>query len=113
VRDDLARLEDMLAAIERIERYAVEGRERFERDELVQVFFLHQLMILGEAASRVSSAFRDATPDLPWRQMMGLRNVLVHGYFTIELDAVWGVVERDLPPLKEQLQRLLDETRPE
>jgi uncharacterized protein with HEPN domain len=109
----LARLEDMLAAIGRIERYAVEGRERFERDELVQVFFLHQLMILGEAASRVSPAFRDASSDLPWRQMMGLRNVLVHGYFAIEADTVWGVVERDLPPLKVQLQRLLGETLPE
>lgn len=107
MRDDVARIEDMLTAIESIERYARQGWKRFERDELVQVFFLHQLMILGEAASRASQDLRARHPQLPWGQMIGLRNSLVHGYFAIELNIVWGVVERDLPPLKAQLQRIL------
>ena len=62
MRDDRVRLADMLEAMRRIERYAVLGRNRFEQDELVQVYFVHQLVILGEAASRLSPAFRAAHP---------------------------------------------------
>jgi len=105
--DDRVRLEDMQEAVRRINRYAVLGRERFENDELVQVFFAHQLVILGEAASRVSNGFRESHPELPWREMIGMRNVLVHGYFAVDLEAVWGVIERDLPALWSGLERIL------
>jgi uncharacterized protein with HEPN domain len=107
MRDDRVRLEDMLEAMRRVQRYAALGRDRFEVDELIQVYFVHQLVILGEAASRLAPSFRDQHPDLPWRQMMGMRNVLVHGYFTVDLEAVWGVIERDLPPLSAELERIL------
>lgn len=109
MRDDTTRLRDMLAAISRIERYARLGRERFEDDELVQVYFLHQLLILGEAASRLSQELREAHPDLPWGQMIGLRNVLVHGYFAVEPDIVWQVVDTELPALKRKLESILSE----
>ena len=100
MRDDRVRLEDMLEAIRRVQRYAALGQDRFEADELVQVYFVHQLVVLGEAASRLSPSLRNEYPDLPWRQMMGLRNVLVHGYFTVDLDAVWGVIERPAPAVR-------------
>jgi uncharacterized protein with HEPN domain len=73
----------------------------------VQVHFVHQLSILGEAASRVSPAFREDHPQLPWRQMTGMRSILVHGCFTVDLGAVWGVIERDLPPLRSEPDRIL------
>lgn len=107
--EDRDRIEHMLQAIEGIQRYAREGRERFERDELVQVYCLHQLMILGEAASRLSPKLRDAYAEVPWGSIIGLRNVLVHGYFAVGLHRVWGVIERDLAPLAEQLRRILND----
>jgi uncharacterized protein with HEPN domain len=109
MRDDTVRLGDMLATIVRIDRYASLGRLRFDEDELVQVYFLHQLLILGEAASRVSRELREAHPDIPWGQMIGLRNVLVHGYFAVEPDIVWQVVETELPALKQKLEQILSE----
>lgn len=110
MRDDAVRIRDMLASIARIERYAALGRPRFDGDELVQVYFLHQLMIMGEAASRVSQALREAHPAVPWGQMIGLRNVLVHGYFAVEPDIVWRVIEVELPLLRRQLEHILDES---
>ena len=65
--------------------------------------------ILGEAASRISEDLRKQHPEIPWGQMIGLRNNLVHGYFGIKSDLVWAVVERDLPPLKSQLQCILSD----
>ena len=106
MRGDADRIEDMLATIEKVSRYAREGRQRFDVDELVQVYFLHQLMVLGEAASRVSQELRQRHPGVPWGRMIGMRNTLVRGYLSIDLDIVWGVVETDLPPLTVQLQRI-------
>jgi len=109
VSEDRDRVEHMLQAIEGIQRYARDGHERFERDELVQVYCLHQLMILGEAASRLSPELRDAYAEIPWGSIIGLRNVLVHGYFAVGLNRVWGVIETDLAPLAEQLGRIMDD----
>jgi uncharacterized protein with HEPN domain len=100
VRSDTERLKDIGEAIAAIEKYAAKGRAAFERDELIQTWILHHLLILGEAAARVSDEFREGHPGIPWSQIIGMRNVLVHDYFGIDLDVVWRVIERDLPRLK-------------
>lgn len=100
MRDDRVRLEDMLEATEEIERYAARGRSAFEQDELVQTWIIHYLVILGEAAARLSSSFREEHAEKVWAEAVGRRNILVHRYFGIDLDLVWQVVERDLPVLK-------------
>src|ERR1043165_204160 len=100
MRDDRERLLDILEAIERIDRYAARGRAAFERDELIQNWITHQLQIIGEAAARISPDLRESYPGVPWRQIIGMRNVLTHGYFEIDLDIVWSVVERDLGKLQ-------------
>jgi uncharacterized protein with HEPN domain len=107
MRDDRERLLDMLEAIERIDRYAVRGRAAFDRDELIQSWVIQQLQILGEAAARVNSGLRAAHPEVPWRQIIGMRNVLTHGYFEIDLDIVWSVVEHDLAALRSQLAAIV------
>jgi uncharacterized protein with HEPN domain len=78
MRDDHERLLDILEAIERIDRYAVRGREAFERDELIQNWITHQLQIIGEAAARVTARLRKNHPEVPWRQIIGMRNVHTH-----------------------------------
>ena len=100
MRDDQARLADILEAIERIERYAARGRAEFYGDELIQTWIVHHLVILGEACRALSSEFRSLNANDIWVKAAGLRNVIVHEYFGIDHEIIWGVVERDLPQLK-------------
>ncbi|MHC1759914.1 MAG: DUF86 domain-containing protein [Negativicutes bacterium] len=99
---------DMLEAIQRIEKYAGRGRKAFVSDELIQTYIVHNLQILGEAAAKIPADQQIQYPDLPWPKMVGMRNVLVHHYFNIDLDIVWQVVENELPELKETLNRILE-----
>ncbi|MBI5480047.1 MAG: DUF86 domain-containing protein [Deltaproteobacteria bacterium] len=107
MRDDRQRLLDVLEAIERIERYTAQGREALERDELVQTWVVHHLQIIGEAAGKLTPELRAAHPEVPWAQIVGTRNVLVHHYFGIDVELVWSTVERDLPALKQAVTRVL------
>jgi uncharacterized protein with HEPN domain len=103
VRDDSERILDMLEAIERIERHAGKGRQAFESDELIQTWVVHHLEIMGEAASKLSQEVRETCPEIPWSQIIAMRNVLAHEYFGIDPVEVWQVVDRDLPVLKQEL----------
>ena len=87
----------------------VEGlkREEFERDDLHLNAVLWALEIVGEAAARVSQPTRGAHPEIPWEQMIGMRNRLIHEYFRIDLSIVWDTVHGDLPPLIAQLEPLI------
>ena len=109
MRDDRERVLDILEAIERIQKISVRGREYFYNDEMAQVWVIHHLQIIGEAVRGISPEFRTANPDIPWSDIVGMRNVLVHHYFGIDRNAVWNVVEHDLPALKEQLLPLTRE----
>ena len=91
-RDDQRRLQDMQEAIERIERYANEGRDTFATNELVQTWVIHHLQIIGEAAARISDNLKSEHPEIPWKAITGMRNVLVHDYFGIDVDIVWQAV---------------------
>ncbi len=108
MRGSRARLTDILDAIAAIRRHASRGREAFERDELLHVWIVHHLQIIGEAAGRLDPEFAKSS-TAPWAGIVGMRNILVHRYFGIDLDAVWQVVERDLDPLEVEVRRLLIE----
>ena len=97
----------MLAAISAIRRHTQKGRAAYDRDELLRVWVLHHLQIIGEAAARLDPAGKPAL-TLPTAGIVGMRNVLVHGYFQIDDELVWKVIEQDLDPLEGQLQQLLD-----
>lgn len=107
MRKDRVRLQDILEAIEKIERYVDRGRPAFDSDEMLQVWVVYHLQILGEAASKLSPEIRAQYPDVPWTQIVGMRNILVHDYFGIDLQVVWSVIERDLPQLKPQIMAIL------
>ena len=66
------------------------------------------LEIIGEAVGQLDDAFKDAYPEIPWRSICGLRNVLAHMYWAVNLDPVWGVVSEDIPTLHEEIGRVLD-----
>jgi uncharacterized protein with HEPN domain len=107
MRDDREKLQDILEAIERIERYAVQGRQAFEQNELIQTWFTQNLQVIGEASRSLSSATRDQHPEIPWSKMIGMRNILTHNYFEIDLDIVWLAVEQELPNLKPAIKAIL------
>ena len=103
MRSDPDRVRDILEAIERIERHAGRGRAAFDSDELLQVWMVRHLQIIGEAASRLSQNARDQHPAVPWREIIGMRHILVHGYFEVDLDLVWSVVDRELTALRDAI----------
>lgn len=107
MRDPKERLRDILDAIAKIERYAARGRQAFEKDELIQNWFVRHLQIIGEAAYALPDDVRDQQPDIPWTQIIGMRHILVHDYFVIDTDIVWDAVEQDLPDLKTKVEGLL------
>jgi uncharacterized protein with HEPN domain len=80
MRSDRGRLADILEAIEKIDRYVSRGRQAFEADEMIQVWVVRHLQIIGEAANKVSPDTIMRLPEIPWGKMIGMRHVLVHGY---------------------------------
>jgi len=109
MRDDQRRLLDIAEAIERIEKYASKGCEAFEGDELIQNWIVHHLQVIGEAARAISVELKDEHSEMPWRQIVGMRHILVHRYFEVDTDLVWSVVEDEIPELKHQIKQILDE----
>lgn len=107
--DDPGRLQDVLEAIDGIKRYADRTRAGFDADELVQAWMVRQLQIIGEALSGVSDELREANPQVPWREIVGMRNRLVHAYRYIDLDVVWSAVTQGVPELEPQVRRMLEE----
>jgi uncharacterized protein with HEPN domain len=109
MRDDRERLLDMLEAIHKIEQvvYSDKYTERLHGDELIEVWVIHHLQIIGEAAFRLSKEFREKNAGVAWGSMIGMRHVLVHGYFETDSAIVWKVVEKDLPDLKNQIETIL------
>lgn len=109
MRDDRERLYDILEAIERIERYGGIDKSEFERNELIQTWMVHNLQVIGEAASQLSDDFRKSHSEIPWRAVSSMRNAIVHAYFRVDLDEVWAAVREDLQPLKTVVQKALDD----
>jgi uncharacterized protein with HEPN domain len=107
MRSDHERLRDMLEAIEAIKKYAARGRSAFDNDELVQTWIIHHLLLLGEAASRLSDPFCQEHPQMPWSGITGMRNIIIHGYFAIDKNIIWSAVEKDVPELETQVRRWL------
>jgi uncharacterized protein with HEPN domain len=81
--------------------------QEFLDDVQCQDSVIRRLEVIGEAARRISDEGRAALPDLPWKAMIGMRNVMIHGYDDVDLAVVWNTVKDDLPKLVEALERSL------
>ncbi len=107
MRSDRERLTDI--PIEKIERYTARGRQVFYSDELVQMWMIHHLQIVGEASAKLGTALRENHPEIPWLQITAMRNFLVHDYFAVDMDEVWVAAEKDIPTLRVQVEAILEE----
>ncbi|MEO0490923.1 MAG: DUF86 domain-containing protein [Cyanobacteria bacterium J06635_15] len=106
--DDTTRLKHLRdAAQETIAFMAGQTKQDLENNRLLLLAVVKDIEIIGEAASKLSDACRDQCPQLPWRDIIGMRNRLVHAYFEIDVDVVWEVVTTDLPKLLPAVESLL------
>jgi len=112
MRGDRDRLQDILEAIDRIEQYTAGGRATFDQNELVQTWVIYHSQILGEAVRGLSAQLIAQHPQVPWSAIIGMRNILIHTYFKINRDAVWRVVEHDIPVLKQHIVSILATLKP-
>lgn len=99
---------DMKACCERAAEYTAQlSREEFEAKRMAYDATLRNLELLGEAARHVPEEIRAQTPDIPWRRIVGVRNVLIHGYLGIDNDIIWDIVRNEISPLRQALDKLL------
>jgi uncharacterized protein with HEPN domain len=89
----------------------VRGRSRgdLDTDRQLNLALVRLVEVIGEAANRVPDDFRSRHPQVPWRQTVGMRNRMVHGYDVIDFDILWSVLQKDLPPLIEALEKIVNE----
>lgn len=109
-KDDSVYIHHILAAIERIEAYS-EGVsfQKFLQIEILQDGVIRQLEIIGEAARNLSADLCRRHPEVPWGEIIGLRNRIAHAYYNIDLGVVWDIVQEDLPSLKRDVASILEE----
>jgi uncharacterized protein with HEPN domain len=106
-KDDTIYLKHMSDAINKIIRYVGKiKRAEFLKDELVQDGVIRQIEIIGEAAKRLSRNFQENHPQIPWKDIVGMRNKLIHDYMGVDTGAVWDTVKKDIPILKKQIDAL-------
>ena len=101
----LRHIRDAIAAIE--EYASGVAFDAFSRNRLLQDGVIRELEIIGEAAKNVSAEFREANSDVPWRDIAGMRDKLIHEYFGVDMEAVWNTVVQDIPELKATTDKLL------
>lgn len=107
-RDPRLYIDDILDAIERIEKY-VEGLsfEDFSKDSKTVDALVRNFEIIGEATKRVPAEIKGKYPQIPWKMMAGTRDKLIHEYFGVNLQVLWKAVKDDIPPLKRSIEQLL------
>jgi uncharacterized protein with HEPN domain len=105
---DLVTLADIYIALVRIQEFiAGMTKEEFLDDVKTQSAVLHRLLLIGEGIKRLSSDFRDAHPEVNWKEYAGFRDVLIHQYHDVNLSTVWDIVTNELPELFAQVARIL------
>jgi len=109
VKGDQLYLRHILEAIEKIETYVAVGRDVFVSVSHWQDAVVRQLEIIGEATKRLSKTLCSQHQDVPWRRIAGLRDVLIHDYMGVDVNAVWEITQRNLPFLKIRIEAILQE----
>ena len=103
-RDLRLYIEDILGSITKIENYTEDiDQQHFLTDTQIQDSVLHRLEIIGEAVKNIPNSFRDKYPQIPWKNIAGLRDILIHEYFGVNMRRAWKVIKDDIPALKLKL----------
>jgi uncharacterized protein with HEPN domain len=109
MRRESAYVRDALRAIDELQDFVWQtSRERFLASPPEQSYVFHRLVIFGEAINRLAGSFQERYPALPWAQVIALRNRLVHAYFDLDMELVWGIASSRLDELRRELKRILE-----
>ena len=104
-KDALVYVEHMLDSIQRIDEY-VESKQQFYDSRLVQDAVIRNLQVMAESSQRLSDEIKNNYTEIPWKNISGFRNILVHDYLGVDLDMIWSVVEQELPGLEKALTEM-------
>lgn len=107
MRETRLLLSDILECIEWIEPYTTEGREAFLQNRMIRDAVVRNLEVIGEATKQLPLSLRENYPDVPWKRIAGLRDVLIHDYVRVDPEEVWRVIEQNLPELKTNIATIL------
>ena len=113
MRSDRLRLQDILDSICVIEQYLPVDRQAFDRDPPLQSHIYRHVMIVGEAAWRLSETLKQLNPNIPWRQIEGMRHIMVHDYFKVNWMRVYETARDHVPVLKPQIEAMLTTLPPD
>lgn len=107
-KDQTIFLKDILNSIEQIKQYQINlTKEQFVKDVKTQDAIIRRLEIIGEAARNISQDEREKHSEIPWREIIGTRDKLIHGYFYLDLDLVWEILPKDLPDLEQKIKQII------
>ena len=107
-RDYMLYIKEMISAIEKIERYANSiSFKEFLENELIQDGIIRNLEVLGEASKNIPEYIKKKYPQIKWRKISGLRDILIHAYFNVDLSMIWDIINNHLPALKVELLKIM------
>jgi uncharacterized protein with HEPN domain len=107
VKDDRVYLQHIRDAVADIFQYSASGRDAFFGDRMRQDAIVRKLEVIGQAVKNLSDDCKSREPSIPWKQIAGMRDKVIHDYFGVNLDIVWAVVEKELPKLADAIGHLL------
>ena len=103
-------IEDILENIINIEEFSLNiTKEKFQKNKLKQSAIIRCLEIIGEATKNIPNSFRENYPEISWKKIAGLRDIIIHAYFEIDLDITWEIITKDLPILKTQILKIKED----
>ena len=108
MKEEKVYIKHILESIEKLETY-IKGvsKEKFKKESLIQDAIIRKIEVIGEASKFISKETKEKNKDIPWKDIAGMRDKLIHAYFGVDLDAIWKTLKEDIPLLKKEIMKLI------